>query len=71
MAVLKPGKNRLGIKATDEWTNRILGDRGLPSDKKMLPVVPDGPGGAGRGFTQSLPEAGLLGPVQVLAQDRH
>ncbi len=34
---LKPGANQLTIEVTDEWTNRIVGDRLLPSSKRVLP----------------------------------
>jgi hypothetical protein len=67
--VLKPGNNRVAIRVTDEWTNRIAGDRAVPSEKRVFAPVPEGPGGPGRGFNQALPEAGLMGPVRVLASE--
>lgn len=56
---LKPGDNRLEIKVTNEWTNRVMGDRTLPPDRNLL-------GDHGPGFGPQLktpPESGLLGPV--------
>jgi len=64
--ILKTGKNRLEIKATNQWTNRIAGDRALPAEKKILAQAPSG-GFGGFGGTQSPPESGLLGPVTVVS----
>lgn len=61
--VVKPGKNKLTIKVTNEWTNRIAGDSVLPDDEKIL----SGTGlrfGPKRG-TPSLKESGLIGPVLI------
>lgn len=61
---LKPGANRLEIKVTNEWTNRIVGDRSAPADKKVFGAnVP-----AGFGPPPTLSEAGLLGPVTFITQ---
>ncbi|HEU4391029.1 MAG TPA: glycosyl hydrolase, partial [Blastocatellia bacterium] len=62
-AALKPGTNRLEIKVTNEWTNRLTGDRSVPADKRVLPA--SGPPRAGPGPPQTLVESGLLGPVRV------
>ncbi len=71
-AALKPGENRLEIGVTNQWTNRLAGDRTAPADKKVLASGGGGFGpGRGGGFggaAQALPESGLLGPVTVLAQ---
>jgi hypothetical protein len=32
----QPGLNRIEIKVTNEWTNRILGDQLLPPEKQIL-----------------------------------
>lgn len=58
--VLKPGTNSLEIKVTNQWTNRIVGDRSLPDAKKILT-------GAGGGFGRptTVQESGLLGPVTI------
>lgn len=68
---LKPGTNKLKIAVTNEWTNRIIGDRLLPAEERILsqPVVPARPGGGGGfGFgPQTPPESGLLGDVTIVA----
>jgi hypothetical protein len=35
-AALKPGANRLEIEVTNEWTNRQIGDRLVPAEKRVL-----------------------------------
>jgi hypothetical protein len=67
---LKPGDNRLEIKVTNEWTNRIIGDRLAPADKKIL-NVPAPPPGAPGANTPPLPLSGLIGPVTVVSVNRH
>jgi len=60
---LKPGNNQLEIKVTNQWTNRIIGDR-LSPDKKVLADVPARPG---FGPPPTLVPSGLLGPVKVVS----
>ena len=68
---LKPGANRLEIRVTNEWTNRILGDRLGPPDKRVLgPPPPGPPARAGRGGAEP-PESGLLGPVEIISVKEH
>jgi hypothetical protein len=62
---VKPGENQLQIKVTNEWTNRIAGDKLLPADKRILSPVQGRPGFAGA--NQTLPDSGLLGPVKILS----
>jgi len=69
---LKPGANKLEIAVTNEWTNRQIGDRLLPADKRIL-AQPGGPerGGGGGGFgpaPQAPLESGLLGEVSLVAE---
>jgi hypothetical protein len=57
---LKPGANRLEIKVTNLWVNRMIGDQFLPEDKRYTfsmfqPYKKDSP----------LLESGLLGPVKL------
>jgi len=69
-AELKPGANKLEIEVTNEWTNRILGDRLLSEDKHVLsmPPVPARPGGGGFGFGPQVPiESGLIGDVSFVS----
>lgn len=62
-AMLKPHANRLEIAVTNEFTNRILGDRLLPEEKRVLgtaariPIMFGGP-------KEPLP-SGLLGDVTL------
>ncbi|MBI5766636.1 MAG: glycoside hydrolase [Verrucomicrobia bacterium] len=65
-AALKPGENKLEIKVTNQWTNRIAGDRAAPADQKILAAAPPGRGGGGGGgATPALPDSGLIGPVTI------
>jgi hypothetical protein len=65
---LEPGKNHFQIKVTNQWTNRLIGDRLAPPDKKVLGAPAFGPfggmGGPG-GRSPVPPPSGLLGPVTV------
>jgi hypothetical protein len=64
-AALKPGANTLEIKITNEWNNRLAGDRATP-EKKVLASA-----GGGRGFGArgggGLSDSGLLGPVTFIS----
>ncbi|MBN1506273.1 MAG: hypothetical protein JW955_05480 [Sedimentisphaerales bacterium] len=65
---LKPGENRLEVKVTNQWTNRLIGDRLAPPDKKVLAVPafgPFGPMDGPGGRNPDPPASGLLGPVTV------
>lgn len=64
-SVLKPGANQLEIKVTNEWTNRLIGDRSAPPNKKVLAV--SGPPTGGPSAPQTLAESGLIGPVTVVS----
>ena len=35
--VLKPGKNTLEIRVTNQWTNRLIGDEQLPEENEYVP----------------------------------
>ncbi len=62
-SVVKEGKNHLEIRVTNQWTNRIAGDRLLPDGKKIL----SGSGlSFGRGGSDELPKSGLMGPVKIV-----
>lgn len=62
---LKPGKNTIQIKVTNEWSNRIAGDKLLPEDKRFLSPGPPAFGAAG--LQQVLNPSGLLGPVKIVS----
>ena len=65
---LEPGENRLEIKVTNQWTNRQIGDRLVPADRKVLAMPAGGFGPmAGFGGPQTPAESGLLGPVTVIS----
>jgi len=61
---LKPGVNRVEVRVTNEWTNRLAGDRALPVGKKVLGAGPATFGGAA---AAPLSESGLLGPVRLIS----
>ena len=59
--LLKKGNNKLEIKVTNEWTNRLLGDRIAPAGKKVLNsnliIMAHQPN-----------ESGLIGPVRIIME---
>jgi hypothetical protein len=58
---LHPGANRIEIRVTNEWTNRLIGDRAASPDKRVL-----APGPAPFGGIPALPLSGLIGPVRLI-----
>ena len=63
--ILKPGKNRIEVKVTNLWVNRLIGDQQPDATTKytfadVKPYKADSP----------LLPSGLLGPVTVLQQSR-
>jgi hypothetical protein len=58
-SVAKVGKNKLEIRVTNQWDNRLAGDAKLPADKKLLKVS----GGIRLGGAPKPKTSGLLGPV--------
>jgi len=62
---LKLGNNQIEIKVTNQWTNRIIGDRLGPPDKKILNVPPPPPGAPAA--SPALPLSGLIGPVTMVS----
>ena len=66
---LKPGVNHLRIEVTNEFTNRILGDRPLPPDQRVLPQAFPPPGTRVFSFGPREPvDSGLIGAVSVVAE---
>ena len=61
-SVLNPGNNRLEVKITNLWPNRIIGDQ-QPNAKQQYAWLDYRP------FKASTPllESGLLGPVKILS----
>jgi hypothetical protein len=62
-SAVKKGKNILEIKVTNEWTNRLMGDRLAPADKKVLSSYTNPFGGQ-----YKLTPSGLIGPVKIVTQ---
>ena len=62
---LRKGINRIEIRVTNEWTNRIVGDRAAQPDERVLTGTE---GGFGR-RPRELDVSGLLGPVRILAAE--
>src|SRR5262249_54654310 len=62
-SALQPGSNQLEIAVTNEWTNRLTGDRTLPVEKRVLsqPPAPAFPRGS-----SDLPDSGLIGTVKLI-----
>jgi hypothetical protein len=63
---LRPGANEIAIRVTNEWTNRIIGDRASAPDKRVLAQGGPPPFGA---RPQVPSPSGLLGPVRFIALD--
>jgi hypothetical protein len=62
-AAARPGKNRLTVRVTNFWPNRIIGDQFLPEAERVTRTNI-------RQLTQKTPlmPSGLLGPVRVLTR---
>lgn len=62
---IRQGKNSIAVRVTNEWTNRIEGDKKDPVHKAL-----PGSEKIRRFFNQSdvLPVSGLLGPVRLIAE---
>jgi hypothetical protein len=63
--ILRIGENEIQIKVTNQWMNRLIGDRSASADKKVL--------SSGRtmmffGGVPPLSESGLIGPVKVVSE---
>lgn len=58
---LKPGRNRIEVRVTNLWPNRLIGDAALPADRRIASVIwnPYTP-------KSVLFESGLLGPVVLV-----
>jgi hypothetical protein len=58
--ILRKGENRLEIKVTNQWTNRLIGDMKAAPGKKVLNSTL-------RVFSgQKMNDSGLLGPVTIV-----
>ncbi|HKP15655.1 MAG TPA: glycosyl hydrolase [Gemmatimonadaceae bacterium] len=63
---LRAGTNQVEIRVTNEWTNRLIGDRASPQKRVLTAGAP-----AGFGGTPPLPQSGLLGPVTLVSVESH
>lgn len=61
---LKPGTNQLVIKVTNEWTNRLIGDRLTPAKRVLAESPPP------FGPPPTLAQSGLLVPVTLVSVAR-
>ncbi|SEN69353.1 hypothetical protein SAMN04488505_1128 [Chitinophaga rupis] len=61
---IQPGKNVLEVEVINSWRNRLVGDRGVPAEKRFtktnITIRPE----------WQLLESGLLGPVVLETQDQ-
>jgi hypothetical protein len=60
---IQSGANQLTVRITNQWTNRIVGDRAAPEEERIL----TGLDVKSRFGPRELVESGLLGPVRILA----
>jgi hypothetical protein len=62
---IRPAGNKLEIEVVNFWPNRIIGDQFLPLDQRFTRTNV-------RRLTKKTPlmESGLLGPVQIMLEDR-
>ena len=67
--ILKPGANQLRIQVTNQWTNRLLGDRNPEVKQKVLPA--DSEDIRFFGTPPLLQESGLMGPVTITSIKRN
>lgn len=60
----KPGENALDIRVANRWPNRLIGDAGLPPEKRSTFTT-------WSPYQKSSPllESGLFGPVRVLVEE--
>jgi hypothetical protein len=63
--VLKPGMNQFRIEVTNQWTNRLLGDRDTAVNQKVLPAGSENI--LFFGSPPPLQESGLIGPVTLIS----
>ena len=63
-SALKAGENQLEIKVTNEWTNRLIGDRLVPAKRVLAESPPP------FGPPPALTTSGLLGPVTFVSKSR-
>jgi hypothetical protein len=58
--LMKKGKNSIEVRVANTWINRLIGDAGLPEDKRITWAA-----GPGYSATAKLRPSGLIGPVKL------
>lgn len=69
-AAVRAGQNRLAVAVTNTWRNRIVGDTGLPDERRVTRVEPmlrKGQPWLPRTDAELMP-SGLIGPVVIRTQ---
>ncbi|RZL15452.1 MAG: hypothetical protein EOO89_13015 [Pedobacter sp.] len=56
---LKKGNNKLEIKVTNNWVNRLIGDSRLPKERRQTSAL------FGPDQAEGLESSGLFGPVKI------
>ena len=68
-SALRPGQNQIEIDVTNEWTNRLIGDRLMPPEQRVLAQPGNSTASSGSfGVTPQLVESGLIGAVRLVAE---
>jgi alpha-L-rhamnosidase len=62
---LQKGKNTIEVRVANTWINRLIGDAGLPEDKRITWAA-----GPTYGANAKLRPSGLIGPVTLLGQGK-
>ncbi|WP_293312066.1 glycosyl hydrolase [Pedobacter sp. UBA5917] len=62
---IKKGENQITIEVTNTWANRLIGDSKLPEDKRITKTT-----APFRLEGKPLNPAGLLGPVQIMREEK-
>jgi hypothetical protein len=64
--VIQPRTNQLTVRVTNQWTNRIVGDRAAKQEDRVLTGIDP----KSRFGPRELVKSGLLGPVRILAREQ-
>lgn len=64
---LRSGENRLEVRVTTTWHNRLVRDAGLPKTERVSRMYPEGHYARYKG--RNLLASGLVGPVRVVFRE--
>jgi hypothetical protein len=68
---VRQGQNDLEVRVTNLWPNRLMGDAGLPPEKRLTKTnVQKFYGPSKAGGEHKLLSSGLLGPVTVQMEEQ-